>query len=166
MSTHPDPAALLEHCPLPWRIEETQATLWIGTPKGDTKLNEIVCGISILDLKPEALALVRANSKLIVDSVNALSAAPSGCAEQDKNPFALTGEFHAWLDSLGLMCVKKDWVAPRPSPSPAGGADERRIRFILSNCEVTLRGEPIGDLEELDNHIDAATQATPAKEGK
>lgn len=72
MSTNTQPPAQSPaHTPTPWRVEVTQATAWIGTPKGDTKLNYIVCGIPAeRDLKPEARALALANAAFIVEACN------------------------------------------------------------------------------------------------
>ena len=43
---------------------------------------------------------------------------------------------------------------------------QKRVEYILSNCQVTENGEPIGDLEELDNRIDAAHEKIATLEGR
>jgi hypothetical protein len=59
-----------QHAPAIWRTEETQTSIWIGTPKGASKIDEVVCQMDILGLTDAAKEYRRANAAFIVRAVN------------------------------------------------------------------------------------------------
>lgn len=58
------------HTPTPWRTEETESRIWIGTPKGESKLDRLILGIDIDGLKAEVIAQKRTDADFIVRAVN------------------------------------------------------------------------------------------------
>ncbi len=64
-----------KHTPGPWGIEETDRFLWVGTMRQDgIKVDELVMGLDIEELKPSALAKQRANARLISSAPELLAA--------------------------------------------------------------------------------------------
>lgn len=51
-------------------IERTSSTLWVGTLKGNGKVNEIICDFDIEGMKISAVENSLANAQLICDAFN------------------------------------------------------------------------------------------------
>lgn len=167
MSTHPDPAALLE------RLKQFRETITDGEYVHWSQM-----------------------ANVLTDAITALSAAPSGCAEagervEDRKELVegivakIEGMYPAqpesFYDGVRRCAYYQLHVkALRPSPSPAGGADGADTLLlavaegVLTSLEYPRGSEAqVRCLEEVGQDarhaIDAAlaaTQATPAKDGK
>jgi len=59
--------------PLPWTVEETDSSLWVGIPK-DEKLGEIVYGVDLREWRPVHSSRAKANAAFLVRMVNAAPA--------------------------------------------------------------------------------------------
>lgn len=88
-----------KHTPVPWTIEHTRQSAWIGTPKSGGKVDEIVCQIDTSsEYKPEAQERAEANAAHIVHCVN-----------QHDNLVAALKTCQYAIDGLRNQCGDTEW---------------------------------------------------------